>query len=111
MVLLGLTWAFAIFAVGEASLLFNYLFAIFNSLQGLFIFVFHCAMKKEVRKGWKKKFCRGKKLDDKSTGDTRGTLYNGSGAPIYKVSHSAETDIPLGSSTGSLNSGKEKSTT
>ncbi|XP_070567172.1 adhesion G-protein coupled receptor G2-like [Ptychodera flava] len=57
-VLLGLTWTFAFFAVGQASLLFNYLFAIFNSLQGLFIFVFHCAMKKDVRAWWKKTFCR-----------------------------------------------------
>ncbi|XP_070568337.1 adhesion G-protein coupled receptor G2-like [Ptychodera flava] len=58
MVLLGLTWIFAFFAIGQASLLFNYLFAIFNSLQGLFIFVFHCAMKKDVRAWWKKIFCR-----------------------------------------------------
>ncbi|XP_070567268.1 adhesion G-protein coupled receptor G6-like [Ptychodera flava] len=58
MVLLGLTWVFAFFAIGQASLVFNYLFAIFNSLQGLFIFVFHCAMKKEIQKGWRKTFCR-----------------------------------------------------
>ncbi|XP_070567747.1 adhesion G-protein coupled receptor G6-like [Ptychodera flava] len=60
-VLLGLTWVFAIFAVGSASLVFNYLFAIFNSLQGLFIFIFHCAMKKEIRNGWNNAFCIGNK--------------------------------------------------
>ncbi|XP_077977676.1 adhesion G-protein coupled receptor G6-like [Glandiceps talaboti] len=57
MVLLGLTWGLALFAVNEASLVINYLFAIFNSLQGLFIFIFHCIMKTEVRKQWKKTFC------------------------------------------------------
>jgi hypothetical protein len=32
-ILLGLTWAFAIFAIDQASVAFYYLFAIFNSLQ------------------------------------------------------------------------------
>lgn len=32
--LLGMTWAFAFFAWGPVSLVFVYLFAIFNSLQG-----------------------------------------------------------------------------
>ncbi|XP_070568359.1 adhesion G-protein coupled receptor G2-like [Ptychodera flava] len=70
MVLLGLTWVFAFFAVGQASLLFNYLFAIFNSLQGLFIFVFHCAMKAEVKAGWKKTFCRCMVARHRAAGDT-----------------------------------------
>lgn len=34
-ILLGLTWVFAIFAIDKASLAFNYMFAIFNSLQVL----------------------------------------------------------------------------
>ncbi|XP_070567743.1 adhesion G-protein coupled receptor G6-like [Ptychodera flava] len=57
MVLLGLTWTFAIFAISEASLVFMYLFAIFNCLQGLFIFVFHCALKTDIQNGWKRTFC------------------------------------------------------
>ncbi|XP_077977066.1 adhesion G-protein coupled receptor G6-like [Glandiceps talaboti] len=70
MVLLGLTWILAIFAIGDASLVFQYLFAIFNSLQGLFIFIFHCAMKKEIQSEWRKSFC--KCIVDKytSNGDT-----------------------------------------
>ncbi|XP_078699177.1 uncharacterized protein LOC144926371 isoform X2 [Branchiostoma floridae x Branchiostoma belcheri] len=53
-ILLGLTWALAIFAIREANVVINYLFAIFNSLQGLFIFIFHCVMKKDVQNNWRR---------------------------------------------------------
>jgi hypothetical protein len=43
MFLLGITWVFGAIAVDEATLAFFYLFAILNSLQGLFLFIFHCA--------------------------------------------------------------------
>nr|XP_054753805.1 serine-rich adhesin for platelets-like [Lytechinus pictus] len=56
-VLLGLTWGLGIFMIGGASLVFSYLFAIFNSFQGFCIFVFHCLLKEEVRLGWRKVFC------------------------------------------------------
>uniref|UniRef100_A0A8C1GBC6 Adhesion G-protein coupled receptor G2 n=1 Tax=Cyprinus carpio TaxID=7962 RepID=A0A8C1GBC6_CYPCA len=57
--LLGLTWGFAFFAWGPVNLAFTYLFAIFNSLQGFFIFVFHCALKESVRKQWRMYLCCG----------------------------------------------------
>ena len=52
-VLLGLTYMFAIFAIDQASVVFYYLFAVFNSLQGLFIFVFYCMFKKKTYDAWK----------------------------------------------------------
>ena len=55
-VLLGLTWIFAIFAVGDFGIIFHYLFAILNSLQGLFIFIFYCFLKNDVRNLWRRKF-------------------------------------------------------
>uniref|UniRef100_A0A673MHR5 Cell wall protein DAN4-like n=1 Tax=Sinocyclocheilus rhinocerous TaxID=307959 RepID=A0A673MHR5_9TELE len=58
-VLLGLTWGFAFFAWGPVNLPFMYLFAIFNTLQGFFIFVFHCAMKENVRRQWRTYLCCG----------------------------------------------------
>uniref|UniRef100_G3PJY0 Adhesion G-protein coupled receptor G6 n=1 Tax=Gasterosteus aculeatus aculeatus TaxID=481459 RepID=G3PJY0_GASAC len=58
--LLGMTWGFALFAWGPVSLAFMYLFAIFNSLQGLFIFVFHCALKENVQKQWRRFLCCGR---------------------------------------------------
>jgi len=47
-VLLGLTWVFGYFYISEAAIPMAYLFTIFNSLQGLFIFVFHCILNKKV---------------------------------------------------------------
>ncbi|KAM3601394.1 uncharacterized protein V6R79_012208 [Siganus canaliculatus] len=59
-ILLGLTWGFAFFAWGPVNLPFMYLFAIFNSLQGFFIFVLHCAVKENVRRQWRTYLCCGK---------------------------------------------------
>ncbi|XP_014051728.2 mucin-5AC isoform X1 [Salmo salar] len=59
-VLLGLTWGFAFFAWGPVNLPFMYLFCIFNSFQGFFIFVFHCAVKENVRRQWRTYLCCGK---------------------------------------------------
>ncbi|CAK1546695.1 unnamed protein product [Leptosia nina] len=40
--LLGLTWTFGLLYINEQSVGVAYAFTILNSLQGLFIFVFHC---------------------------------------------------------------------
>uniref|UniRef100_A0AAR2J757 Uncharacterized protein n=1 Tax=Pygocentrus nattereri TaxID=42514 RepID=A0AAR2J757_PYGNA len=53
--LLGLTWSFGLFFLNESSMM-AYLFAIFNTLQGLFIFIFHCLLQKKVRKEYSKCF-------------------------------------------------------
>ena len=50
--LLGLTWIFGVMAVGDARDFFQYLFTIFNSLQGFFIFFFYTARNPEVKKAW-----------------------------------------------------------
>uniref|UniRef100_A0A8C9WPT8 Adhesion G-protein coupled receptor G6 n=1 Tax=Scleropages formosus TaxID=113540 RepID=A0A8C9WPT8_SCLFO len=65
--LLGMTWGFAFFAWGPVNLAFMYLFSIFNSLQGLFIFIFHCALKENVQKQWQRYLCCGRfRLADNS---------------------------------------------
>nr|XP_048718392.1 adhesion G-protein coupled receptor G2 isoform X9 [Caretta caretta] len=58
--LLGITWGFAFFAWGPVNLIFMYLFAIFNTLQGFFIFIFYCVAKENVRKQWRLYLCCGK---------------------------------------------------
>ncbi|AWP21066.1 putative G-protein coupled receptor 64-like [Scophthalmus maximus] len=59
-VLLGLTWGFALFAWGPLYIPFVYLFTIFNSLQGFLVFVFHCAVKENVRRQWRTYLCCGR---------------------------------------------------
>ncbi|XP_052777366.1 adhesion G protein-coupled receptor L2-like [Mya arenaria] len=53
-VLLGLTWVFGYFYISDEALPFAYLFTIFNSFQGLFIFVFHCVLNKKIRKEYQR---------------------------------------------------------
>lgn len=48
-VLLGLTWIFGYFFINEETLTLAYIFTVLNSLQGLFIFIFHCMLNKKVR--------------------------------------------------------------
>jgi hypothetical protein len=52
MSLVGVTWLFGAFAISGARVAFEYLFCIFNSLQGFFIFFFHCIRLKAVRSQW-----------------------------------------------------------
>ena len=60
MSLFGLTWFFAALTVKEASTAFQFLFAIFNSLQGFFIFVFFCVLSKDARELWKEVLSHGR---------------------------------------------------
>ena len=59
--LLGLTWLFALLAVGSLQYTFQLLFTILNSLQGFFIFFFYTVMNKDVQKKFKNLF----HLDDR----------------------------------------------
>ncbi|XP_060768447.1 adhesion G protein-coupled receptor L2-like isoform X4 [Neoarius graeffei] len=54
--LLGLTWSFGLFFLNDSSIIMAYLFTVFNTLQGMFIFIFHCLLQKKVRKEYGKCF-------------------------------------------------------
>lgn len=72
MPILGTTWLLGMFAVNEETIAFQYIFAILNSLQGVFIFMFYCVLNREVRAALKRlheKHTSTKGLS-KSTGDT-----------------------------------------
>ena len=46
--LLGLTWVFGLLVFNLDTIVFKYLYAICNSLQGVMIFVFHVLLKRKV---------------------------------------------------------------
>ncbi|XP_025098275.1 adhesion G-protein coupled receptor G6-like isoform X3 [Pomacea canaliculata] len=102
-ILLGLTWIFAIFAIDLASVPFYYLFAIFNSLQGLFIFVFYCVLKRDARQAWKRKLpclpeeeesvsSRGEKTKAAQTGTSSRSYSRDAVATTYVNSTSSAKD-------------------
>ena len=47
--LLGLTWVFGLLVFNRETIVFKYLFAICNSLQGVMIFIFHVLINRKVR--------------------------------------------------------------
>ncbi|CAB4010984.1 Brain-specific angiogenesis inhibitor 3, partial [Paramuricea clavata] len=47
--ILGLTWVFGLMTFNRETLFFRYLFAVFNSAQGMLIFLFHCVLNKQTR--------------------------------------------------------------
>uniref|UniRef100_A0A8C7VHD5 Adhesion G protein-coupled receptor D1 n=1 Tax=Oncorhynchus mykiss TaxID=8022 RepID=A0A8C7VHD5_ONCMY len=53
--ILGISWIFGVLAINDHALMFQYMFAVFNSLQGFFIFLFHCLLNSEVRAAFKHK--------------------------------------------------------
>ncbi|CAG2256987.1 unnamed protein product [Mytilus edulis] len=50
--LFGVTWVLGAFSLNDDLVMFQYLFAICNSLQGLFICLFHCFLNEQVRLGY-----------------------------------------------------------
>ncbi|KAJ8273969.1 hypothetical protein COCON_G00085940 [Conger conger] len=54
--LLALTWSFGLFFLNESSVVTAYLFSVFNTLQGVFIFTFHCLLQAKVRKEYSRCF-------------------------------------------------------
>ncbi|XP_075758384.1 adhesion G protein-coupled receptor E1-like isoform X2 [Pelodiscus sinensis] len=54
--ILGCTWIFGLFQTGPAAVVMAYLFTILNSLQGVFIFLVHCLLNRQVQEEYKRWF-------------------------------------------------------
>ena len=74
--LFGMSWVFGAFTISDASPVFKYLFAIFTTSQGFFIFF--CIIGKEGRELWINLLCCGRKLPS---------------TPLYKKSEEGSTGI------------------
>ncbi|XP_061177715.1 uncharacterized protein LOC133186493 [Saccostrea echinata] len=64
---LGITWIFGIFAINEDVVVFQYIFTIANSIQGLLIFVTQVLLNKKIRDALQEKYPFLKRERDKST--------------------------------------------
>ncbi|XP_014209550.1 latrophilin Cirl isoform X2 [Copidosoma floridanum] len=83
--LLGLTWTFGLLYMNRNTLAMAYIFTVLNSLQGLFIFVFHCVQNEKVRKEYRKYIRRNswmpKCLRCSKDGSSSSGTGSGSGGP------------------------------
>ena len=94
LVVLGLTWVFGILAIKDAKLVFQYLFCIFNSLQGLLVFIFYCVLSKDTRRKWKSLWSSKGKSDTsisphhhKVTSSRTSNIYTGSSSLNASMNH------------------------
>ncbi|XP_043561156.1 adhesion G-protein coupled receptor G4-like [Chiloscyllium plagiosum] len=106
-VLLGLTWGFAFFAWGPTQETFMYFFTIFNTLQGFFIFVFHCLLKDNVCSQWRVHLCCGRfQLSEYSEWSRTATSGNLRGVMKSFNTHS-KTSFNSNSTTASSNGSRK----
>ncbi|XP_075715626.1 adhesion G protein-coupled receptor E3-like [Rhinoderma darwinii] len=71
--ILGCTWIIGLFQFGSGSLVASYIFTICNSLQGLYIFLVHCVLNRQVREEYRRGFRRlysKKSMTDTVSGST-----------------------------------------
>uniref|UniRef100_A0A8C8K300 Uncharacterized protein n=1 Tax=Oncorhynchus tshawytscha TaxID=74940 RepID=A0A8C8K300_ONCTS len=114
--LLGLTWAFGLMYINESTVIMAYLFTIFNSLQGMFIFIFHCILQKKVRKEYGKCLrshcCSGKSVEtsisssgkNHTTSRTPGRYSTGSQSRIRRMWNDTVRKQESSFMTGDINS-------
>ncbi|KAK6619841.1 hypothetical protein RUM44_006240 [Polyplax serrata] len=86
--LLGLTWTFGLLYLSEESVVMAYVFTVLNSLQGLFIFLFHCLHNEKVRKEYKKwNSWLPKCVKCKKYQSSNGTISKERRSSVYGTSH------------------------
>ena len=47
--IMGISWVIGIFALGDASMVVQWLFTVLNALQGFFIFLFHTVRNQDIQ--------------------------------------------------------------
>ncbi|XP_023232841.1 latrophilin Cirl-like isoform X3 [Centruroides sculpturatus] len=95
--LLTITWIFGVIYLRKESIIMAYIFTVFNSLQGLFIFIYHCMKNEKLQKEYEKFIHRSQWLPEcvKNTksGDSCSSFYIHSTrtptAPTTSATHSS----------------------
>ncbi|XP_057705639.1 adhesion G-protein coupled receptor G2 [Corythoichthys intestinalis] len=103
-VLLGLTWLTGFFSFGPGRVVLMYLFTIFNTLQGFFVFLFHCLMKENVRKQWRMQFCCGAPKSSDCSGFSKTT------SSLRKKEHRVNSSVNTSTLSNALESDAELKT-
>ncbi|XP_071523911.1 latrophilin Cirl-like isoform X2 [Panulirus ornatus] len=118
MFLLGLTWTFGLLYLNQASVVMAYIFTVLNSLQGLFIFIFHCVQNDKVRKELRRagrrhpwlRACLCAATDRSQTSKDTRTSHN-AGSHSQPNSHASHTLVPRLTSGRWTRGGSKGSTT
>ena len=85
--LLGFTWVFGLLSIFDPSLVFSYLFCIFNTLQGFFIFIFHITRDRSIRKELLNFLAITKRRSSISSSKTRSDFYNSQSKGSTRIKH------------------------
>ncbi|XP_076122860.1 adhesion G protein-coupled receptor L1 [Alosa pseudoharengus] len=95
--LLGLTWAFGLLFINENTIIMAYLFTTFNAVQGMFIFIFHCALQKKVHKEYSKclrhSYCCSRTSTTSSHGSLKNSALRANNRYYSSSSQARHTDI------------------
>ena len=90
--ILGITWIFGFVAVHEVRFVFQLIFCICNSFQGVLIFILFCLAQRDVRKLLAQKCCSGPSSQSRPTNKQKQPINNAvkdrKGAPITSMSDS-----------------------
>ena len=99
--LLGVTWVFGYLAIGDAREIFQWLFCVANSLQGLFIFIFYVLLNEALIKAWKKVIFPNSRSNSNNSEQSRSLMFPWkfsvrSGAMTYSVKEKHNSGTPIG---------------
>ncbi|CAN8002029.1 unnamed protein product, partial [Ixodes hexagonus] len=121
MTLLGVTWIFGVFAVGDARTVFQYIFCVCNSMQGFLIFVVRVLQYPEARSAWFQLMTRGTLKKHRGSGPPGGSWCANSSNPkqnshssmvrMTSTSTDSTSTVVFNSNIWNRNSGKESGPT
>ena len=88
----GLQWVFGAFTISKASVVFQWLFVIFSTLQGFFLFLYFCVFTDDAREEWLNLLsCGRRKGRKRAVSLSVGNRREKNSASSYSTSHNPES--------------------